>query len=89
LHRSALLIAGARKIGIHEAKGNTICVEECGSKRDPLQDKAQVFDTATLFFELHGTAVVNVQNNVVQGELDDIIRNLFLDAPALNDLVDL
>lgn len=89
LERTALLVACVGKISVHEAKRNTIMVKERGSKRDPLQNKAQVLDAASLLFKLHGTTVVDIEYNVVQGKLDNIICDFLCDTPALNDLVDL
>lgn len=89
LERTALLVACVGKIGVHEANRNTIMVKERGGKRDSLQNKAQVLDAASLLFELHGTTVVDIEYNVVQGKLDNIICDFLCDTPALNDLVDL
>jgi purine nucleoside permease len=38
---------------------------------------------------LHGTTVIDIQDNVVERQLDDIVGNLLGYAPALDDLVDL
>jgi hypothetical protein len=89
LKRPASLVADAGEIGVHEAERDTVLVEQSRSKRDSLQNKAQVLNTATFLFELHGSTVINVQNNVVEGKLDDIVGNLFLHAPSLDYLVDL
>lgn len=89
LKRPTSLVADAREISVHEAERNAVLVEQSRSKRDSLQNKAQVLDTATFLFELHRSTVINVQDDIVEGKLDDVVGNFFLHAPSLDYLVDL
>jgi hypothetical protein len=68
---------------VHEADFDAIIVEQGGSKCDSLQNKLEVLDALTILFERHGTAVVDVDDDVVESEPDNIIRDLFLNAPCL------
>lgn len=45
-----------------------ILVEQSCGERDSLHDKLQVLDTLALLLESHGTAVVDVDDNIVKRE---------------------
>lgn len=78
-----------RGVLVHEAEVNSIIVEEGSSKGNPLQNKLQVLDALSLLFKLHGTTVVNVDDNVVERQFDNVIANLLLNAPCLAEAIDL
>jgi len=89
LERPALLVTHAREVSVHETNRDAVSIEEGSGERDTLQNKAQVLDTRAFLFELHRSTVVDVEHDIVKSELHDIVGNLLLDAPALDDLVDL
>lgn len=60
------------EIGVHEADRDAIGVEERSSEGDTLEDQPKILDTATLFFELHGTGVICAMSVYVESNDIDI-----------------
>jgi hypothetical protein len=88
LERTATLVTHVRDVGVHEANRDTIGIEKGRGKGNAFQDEPKVLDTASFLLKLHGTAVVNVQHDIIQGQLDNVVGDLLGNAPALDDLVD-
>lgn len=78
-----------RGVVVHEADRDAIIIEEGSGGCDTLEDKLEILDTLAVLLELHGATVVNVENNIVQGQLDNVVADLLVDAPLLAQSVDL
>lgn len=68
---------------VHETDRNAVIVKQRGCECDTLENETQILDSLTVFLKLHGTAVVHVEDDIKQTELDDIISDLLRQAPAL------
>lgn len=77
------------RVVVHESDRDAVVVEESRGGSNTLKDKLKILDTLAVLLELHRATVVNVENNVVQGELDNVVANLLVDAPLLAKAVDL
>jgi hypothetical protein len=78
-----------RRVVVHETDRDAVVVEEGSGGCDTLEDKLKILDTLAVLFKLHGATVIDVEDNIVQGQLDNVVANLLVDAPLLAQSVDL
>lgn len=71
---------------VQEADLNTIGVEKRRCVRGPLEDELQVVDSRAVFLKGHAPAVVDEQDDVEEGELDEIAPDLKRELPRLAHL---
>jgi hypothetical protein len=78
-----------RRVVVHEADRDAVVIEESSSGCDTLEDKLKILDTLAVLLELHRATVINVEDNIVQGQLDNVVANLLVDAPLLAQSINL
>jgi hypothetical protein len=78
-----------RRVVVHETDRDAVVVEESRGGCDTLENQLKILDTLAVLLELHGATVINVEDNIVQGQLDNVVANLLVDAPLLAQSVDL
>lgn len=66
-----------------------ILIEKSGSKSNSLHDDLQVLDTLAILLESHGTAVVDVNDHIVQRQTHYVNGDLARNLPSLAESVDL
>lgn len=75
------------QILVHEAEIDSVIIEQCRGEASSLQNKLQIFDTLAVLLEGHRTRVIDVDYDIVERKSDNIICNLFLNAPCLAEAV--
>jgi hypothetical protein len=69
-------------IRVEESNLDSIMVEQRASKGDLGEDHLQVFDTFSSLLKLHRTAVIAEDDDVEQGNLDEVGRELEREFPS-------
>jgi hypothetical protein len=75
LERTTVVISHLGEIRVHEANTDSILVKQGGGEGNTLKDHPKILDSRTLFLESHGTAVVNIEDDVVESKLHNIVGN--------------
>jgi len=68
---------------------DAVFVKDCGYRCNAGENRSEVADALTAFFELHRAAVVDIDDYIVEGKSAEIVTDFWRDAPTLTQSPDL
>lgn len=77
------------EVCVHESHLNPVFVEHGRHIGNPGKDQPQIVNPLPILFKLHRSAIVDVDDNVVERKLAQIISDLGADTPVGTQLADL
>ena len=70
-------------VAVHEAQLDAVFVEDCGDGCDTRENHLEVIDALAIFFELHRTAVIDVDDHIIEGQFAEIVADFWRDTPTV------